>query len=134
MKTNQQKRKTTLLAVVLAVAVCLPLRARAQNGMFDHEDYGGPGTELFTHEYFGNDWEGNFTHEYFGNAWEGNFTHEFFGNNWNGTFGHEGFGDDFDGDFNHEGFGAPLGSGLLVLTLAGVGYAGIKRRKLGVDS
>lgn len=143
MKTTKKKHKTALLVAILSMMLWPPEHAWAQNGAFDHENYGSSGTGSFTHENFGNNYNGGFTyesfggvfsgaftHQNFGSNFNGSFTHESFGNNFNGGFTHEGFGHHFHGNFGHEGFGsAPLGSGLLVLTLVGAGYAVKKRNK-----
>lgn len=114
------KRKAMLLSTLLALGLLLPTGAAAQStgGMFEHQD-------------FGNSPEGSFTHQDFGNGLLGNFAHQNFGSNFNGDFTHQVFGSDNPtGSFTHQGFGqgAPLGSGLIVLTAAGVVYA-FRRRK-----
>lgn len=46
----------------------------------------------------------------------------------NGMFNAYGNRDTYNGTFSNETFGAPLGGGLLMLTIAAAGYA-LKRRK-----
>lgn len=125
MKKQTKKRKKNSLLVLpllLVAGLLLPIGAFAQDGLFDrglsdeaYYGFGGSGllrdgdrgsTEAtFAHQTFGNDYEGTFTHQTFGMNHEGNFTHQTFGND------------------------TPVGSGLLILLSAGMGYAAMKRKK-----
>ena len=117
---NKLRKRTKAIAfsVAMTVSLSLPLGALGQHqGLFgetgDSEGShgllgrGNRGTMegTFTHQTFGNDYDGVFMHQTFGNNQEGNFTHQTFGNN------------------------APVGSGLLILFSAGMGYAASKRKK-----
>ena len=120
MKTKK-RQKAARLAMALTAMSLLPIGAFAQDGLFDrglsdeaYYGFGGSGllrdgdrgsTEAtFAHQTFGNDYEGTFTHQTFGMNHEGNFTHQTFGND------------------------TPIGSGLLILLSAGMGYAAMKRK------
>ena len=85
----------------------------------------------FTHQSFGGEYTGNFSHQSFGGDYTGGFTHQSFGGDYTGGFTHQSFGGDYTGDFTHQSFEdpAPIGSGLLVLIAAGLGYAASKRKK-----
>ena len=63
-------------------------------------------------------------------TFSGAFTHQSFGSDYEGVFSHQSFGSDYEGGFIHQSFGgeAPLGSGLLVLLSAGMGYSASKRK------
>ena len=115
-KQTKKKGKAVALSLAMAAALSLPLGALGQ-GLFGEAgdsggvqgllDRGNRGTTegTFTHQTFGNDYDGTFTHQTFGNNHEGNFTHQTFGND------------------------TPIGSGLLILLSAGMGYAAMKRKK-----
>lgn len=113
------KSKAMLLSSLLALGMMLPSGVAAQQtgGLFEHQD-------------FGNGPDGDFIHQGFGNGLMGDFTHQAFGSSFNGDFTHQIFGSDFNGDFTHQGFGqdVPLGSGLFVLTTAGIVFA-FRRKK-----
>ena len=104
---KRAKLKKRIFVAVLLMVLSLPLGALGQNGKF-------------THQSFGSDYEGNFGHQSFGSD-----------NSNNGLFTHQSFGSDYQGDFGHQSFGnpVPIGSGLLVLIAAGLGYATSKRKK-----
>lgn len=114
----RRRTKAIAFSMMMTASLSLPLGALGQcHGLFgetgDSEGSHGllgrgtPGTTegTFTHQTFGNDYDGTFMHQTFGNNHEGNFTHQTFGNN------------------------TPVGSGLLILFSAGVGYAASKRKK-----
>ena len=118
---KKKRQKAARLAMALTAMSLLPIGAFAQDGLFDrglsdeaYYGFGGSGllrdgdrgsTEAtFAHQTFGNDYEGTFTHQTFGMNHEGNFTHQTFGND------------------------TPVGSGLLILLSAGMGYAAMKRK------
>ena len=116
MKKQTKKRgKAVALSLAMAAAMSLPLGVLGQ-GLFEEtgDSRGSQGllgrgnrgtTEgTFTHQTFGNDYDGTFTHQTFGNNQDGNFTHQTFGN------------------------GVPVGSGMLILLSAGLGYAASKRK------
>lgn len=118
------KQRTKTVALVAAMALLLmawcftPCSLLAQGGHFTHQPYGNDVYVGFTHQSFGNSVDGGFTHQSFGNSADGGFTHQSFGNGMEGGFTHQPFGND-----------APLGSGLLVLLSAGVGYAAMKKKR-----
>lgn len=101
------------------------------SGAFTHQSFGSDYEGLFSHQSFGSDYEGLFSHQSFGSDYEGLFSHQSFGSDYEGLFSHQSFGSDYEGGFIHQSFGgeAPLGSGLLVLLSAGMGYAAWKRKK-----
>ena len=114
----RKRTKAIALSVAMTALLSLPLGASGQGqGLFGENGdsevshgllgRGNRGTTegTFTHQTFGNDYDGTFTHQTFGNNHEGSFTHQTFGNN------------------------TPVGSGLLILLSAGVGYAATKRKK-----
>jgi hypothetical protein len=115
---KQAKLKKRISMAVLLMVLSIPCGALGQNGNF-------------THQSFGSDYTGNFTHQSFGSDYSGGFTNHSFGSNSTGDFTHQSFGSDYEGNFTHQSFGeaAPLGSGLLVLFVAGAGYATWKRKK-----
>ena len=112
---KQTKKRGKAVALSLAMAMLLPLGVLGQ-GLFEEtgDSRGSQGllgrgnrgtTEgTFTHQTFGNDYDGTFTHQTFGNNQDGNFTHQTFGNS------------------------VPVGSGMLILLSAGLGYAAAKRK------
>ena len=115
-KQTKKRRKAVALSLAMAAALSLPLGALGQGLFGEAGDSGGDqgllrrgdrgSTEgIFTHQTFGNDYEGTFMHQTFGINHEGNFTHQTFGND------------------------TPIGSGLLILLSAGIGYAAMKRKK-----
>ena len=116
MKKQTNKRgKAVALSLAMATALSLPFGALGQGLFGEVGDSGGDHGLLgrgnrgtmegtFTHQTFGNDYDGTFMHQTFGNNHEGNFTHQTFGN------------------------GVPVGSGMLILLSAGLGYAAAKRK------
>ena len=115
----------------MVVALLIPCGAMGQNGNFTHQSFGSDYTGSFTHQSFGSDYLGYFTHQSFGSDYTGSFTHQSFGSDYDGFFSHQSFGSNYEGGFTHQSFGgpAPMGSGLLVLLTAGMGYAAWKRKK-----
>lgn len=128
---KQAKLKKRISMAVLLMVLSIPCGALGQNGNFTHQSFGSDYTGNFTHQSFGSDYTGNFTHQSFGSDYTGSFTHQSFGSNYTGDFTHQSFGSDYEGNFTHQSFGtdAPVGSGLLILLTAGVGYAVMKRKK-----
>ena len=95
------KKKSIVLVIVLALA--LPISGLAQGGIFQR------GTS-----------DGN-TEKSMGLLRNGETTN---------TLTNEGFGNPVDGsDLTNQTFGSPIGSGLLVMLMAGAGYAALKKNK-----
>lgn len=128
---KRAKLKKRISWAVLFMVLSIPCGAHGQNGNFTHQSFGSDYTGSFTHQSFGSDYTGSFTHQSFGSDYNGNFTHQSFGSVFGGLFNHQSFGSNYEGNFTHQSFGgtAPLGSGLLVLLSAGMGYAAWKRKK-----
>ena len=98
---NRMKKKLIVLAFVLALA--LPISVLAQGGIFQR------GTS-----------DGN-TEKSTGLLRNGEV---------NNTLTNQGFGNPVDGsDLTNQTFGSPIGNGLLVLLMAGAGYAAMKTNK-----
>ena len=115
---NRSKMKPTLLLFTAAVVLLLPIGMIAQNGMFqrgvsDEKNYGNSGTNGLMNK-SESTVGGYFTGQGFGAA--------------NGNLTGQGFGVT-NGNITGQTFGTPLGNGLFVLLVAGVGYATIKSRK-----
>ena len=114
---NQRYRKRILLfSLLLSVALAIPLDTFAQGGLFTGGPVGG-----------GYEYQGVFNNQGFG-VTNGLFGYQGFRGTNAGVF-NQGFGG-FQGGITNQGFNeTPLSSGLLVIILAGAGYAGMKRSK-----
>lgn len=128
---KQAKPKKRFFVAILLMVLSLPLGVLGQDGNFTHQSFGGEYTGNFSHQSFGGEYTGNFTHQSFGIDLTGGFTHQSFGGDYTGGFTNQSFGGDYEGNFTHQSFEdpAPIGSGLLVLIAAGLGYAASKRKK-----
>ena len=103
-KTKNKWKSTTLL-----LALLLPMGAFAQGGLFQR----GNGNGL-----------------YYGQTDAANQSLLLRDSEMIGALSNQGFGNPIGGsDLTNETFGAPLGSGLLVLLLAGAGYSVLKSNK-----
>jgi len=101
MKNTKRKLKTMVLMVAMAAGMLLPTTVSAQ-GLFNSS--------------FGHSGSGGVSNGAFANSGSTEVTNESFGTN--------------SGDVNNQNFGkAPLGSGLLIMLVAGAGYAALKRKK-----
>ena len=102
MKNTKRKLKTMALMVAMAAGMLLPMKVSAQ-GLFNSS--------------FGHSGSGGVSNGAFGNSGSTEVTNESFGTN--------------SGDVKNQNFGkAPLGSGLLIMLVAGAGYATLKRKRV----
>ena len=121
MRNIKTKKKLKMLAMMMALSI--PIVATAQGGLFQRGEeptgHRSGGAATLTNQGFGNPMSGSdVTNQTFGNPAEGvNVTNQTFGNPTDGV------------NVTNQTFGAPLGSGLLALLLASVGYAAINRQK-----
>ena len=121
MKNTKRKLKTMALMVVMAAGLMLPTALNAQDS-FQNQGFGSS--------------SGGFINQGFGSAsGNGSFSNQSFGATSNGGFTNQSFGhmSESEGNFTNQTFGgqreAPLGSGILIMVAAGMGYIAIKRRK-----
>ena len=112
---KKRKLKVLLLSLSVAIGLMLPLTSRAQSdGFFKYNE-----------DYVNRD------------ATTGNITNQTFGldpsNSVIGGITNQTFGQDPDpgvtGGITNQQFGAPLGSGLLIMMMAGMGYAVAKNKR-----
>lgn len=106
---TRKRQKTAKFALLMAVALSLPIGASAQQeggGLFGRgqNEYNNPG-EVST----------------------SGVLNQGFGSNGSTLF-NQGFGGT-NGGITNQGFAVPIGSGLLVLMATGAGYASIKKNK-----
>jgi len=121
MKNTKRKLKTIALMAAMAAGMLLPMKVSAQDG-FQNQSFGSS--------------SGGFINQGFGSAsGSGSFSNQGFGATSNGGFTNQSFGhmSESEGNFTNQTFGgqreAPLGSGILIMLAAGMGYIAIKRRK-----
>ena len=102
---KKRKLKSILLSLMMAIGLMLPSTSHAQNDGFfrDRGDYysNRDDTQSITNQTFGS------------NGY----------NLDNQTFGSNGY------NLTNQTFGAPLGSGLLIMVMAGLGYAIVKKQE-----
>ena len=102
MKREKKKLKTMALMVAMAAGVLLPMKLSAQ-GLFNSS---------------------------FGHSGSGGVSNGAFGNSGSTDVDNENFGQS-DSKVLNQNFGkAPLGSGLLIMLVAGAGYAVLKRKRV----
>ena len=103
------KTKKNWKTMTLLLALLLPMEVFAQGGLFQR----GDGDEL----YYGQSEAANKSMLLRDGEMIGSLTNQGFGNSIGGS------------DLTNQTFGVPLGSGLFVLLLAGVGYSVLKSNK-----
>lgn len=112
---KKRKLKVLLLSLMMAIGLMLPSTSRAQNDQFfkNNEDYVNRDATT-----------GNITNQTFGldpsNSVIGGITNQ--------TFGQDP-APGVTGGITNQQFGAPLGSGLLIMMMAGMGYAVAKNKR-----
>jgi|GEM_PF-537285 len=114
MKREKKKLKMMALSAVLAVGMLLPMSAMAQYGKNENFFKGSGGGSRSSSTTF------NVGTQNYGGGTLGGI-----------TVGSDNFGGGNLGGVTveHEEFGAPLGSGILIMLAAGMGYIVIKRRR-----
>ena len=113
---NNRKLKVLLLSLMMAIGLMLPSTGHAQNDQFFKN-----GEDLYNNR---DATTGNITNQTFGldpsNSVIGGIT--------NPTFGQDP-ATGVTGGITNQQFGAPLGSGLLIMMMAGMGYAVAKNKR-----
>lgn len=137
---KQQFQRFVLMFFSFMVALAISYDAMAQGGLLgrghecDEEEssfqellHRNGTSSIFSNQGFGGA-NGGVGNQGFGGA-NGGVGNQGFGGG-NGDIGNQGFGAN-QGGITNQGFGegAPLGSGLIVLMIAGVGYATIRRER-----
>ena len=103
---KKRKLKVLLLSLMMAIGLMVPSTGHAQNDQFFKN-----GEDLYNNRA---DAGGSLTNQTFGNSGY-SLTNQ--------TFGSNGY------NLTNQTFGAPLGSGLLIMVMAGVGYAIVKKNE-----
>ena len=105
MRMKRKRLKAAMLSIAVAAGMLLPCAASAQ-GLFGSGS-GSSGSDGF----FKND--------------NGHYRDI----SQSGDIINEGYGGDYNNPITNETYGVPLGSGIVLLTVLGTGYAVMKRRK-----
>lgn len=117
--------------MIVAASFAVPPEIRAQND-FTNQTFGSYGSGGIGNQIFGTvPEESNIGNQSFGSVYgEGGIGNQSFGLFDNGSLLNQSFGSSYEGGITNQTFGneAPLGSGLIVLSLAGLAYAVMRQK------